>query len=265
MMHAYGSYPWMCSLVSANGNRHIRQERQDMTLAQSILLDSLALADAVWWPIRTPGAPSWAAVWALRDRYRTQGVAYRGGGSKEHERALAEAVETGWLSRRRAARKTIGVRLTRDGLVEGWRLLGLGPFSDLVVAMELDRHSPPGAWVPEICLSDGLGWGDGREEELKIVERVNLPALTSGLVESNSTVRGHVAYRTTRAGRPAAPAGELDQPDPESEPAAWEHYSRALRESLMWLDSQTAESVNARGEIGQIPLATHEIVRARLT
>jgi hypothetical protein len=225
-----------------------------MTLAQTILLETLGLADALWFPIRDPFCDYWAATWVLRKRYAEQGLPYRGGGSKDHERALTESVSSGWLTRRRAQRKTIGARLTRAGLVEGWRLLGMGPGTDVVIHSEVLRHGPPGAWIPETAFNHGRGWGDSHAQELRIIDFANLQALTSGLVQSNCLMKGGVCYRSTLALLPSLTAEELDADDPEADPEALNVYDTAFSGGLYWLNTQTNATADARGEIGELYL-----------
>ena len=89
-----------------------------------------------------PMTEYWPATWVLRRNYPERGLPWRAGGSKEHERALTEVVKVGWLVRRRANRKTTGVRLTPSGLVEAWRLVGIDPDDAFVVTEEVDRLGP---------------------------------------------------------------------------------------------------------------------------
>src|SRR5205814_2231851 len=108
-----------------------------MTLTDQILVEALAFANALWLPLRDPSADYWPATWVSRWRYAERGLPWRGRGDKEHERALGRAVDSGWLVRRRAARKTVGAKLTRLGLQEGWRLLGMGPGVDVMILEEV--------------------------------------------------------------------------------------------------------------------------------
>ena len=234
-----------------------------MTLVQEILVESLAFADALHEPIREPMASHWPATWVLRWRYPRCGLPWRGGGDKRHERALTEAVKGGWLVRRRASRKTIGVRLTTSGLAEAWRLIGVHPHTALIVTRECARLGPDRRWVAEIHFNRGKGWGDEHASSLKEIQAFHRHARTSGYIDSNCDSHGRVGYRCMEIGRSALaeaarqnghadPGEEVPEPDPET----LELYDRSYMESINWLNSQTNVSVGARGEIGQIPLPT---------
>jgi hypothetical protein len=230
-----------------------------MTCAQGILIDALGMADALWLPMRDPFAESWAAVWTLRRRYGTQGLPYRGGGSKESERALTACVNGGLVVRRRAARKTTGLRLTRKGLESAWSLTGDHPAGDVIVLDRCLELAPAGTWIPEVAFNGGRGWGDGHARELMRIEHAHLNALTAGLVESNCLMHGQVCYRVV-AERPEGADEAIERDWPEADPEALEAYGRAFREALTWLGAQTNVSVGARGEIGELYLAPHQLL-----
>jgi hypothetical protein len=93
------------------------------------------------------------------------------------------------------------------------------------------------------------------------------PALARQWVESNCDLYNRVGYRVTGAGL-AALAGPVAAPEggngqhgadsPAPDDAAFDVYSDAYKDMILWLDSQTNVSVDARGEIGEIPLSTAE-------
>jgi hypothetical protein len=114
-------------------------------------------------------------------------------------------------------------------------------------------------------LNEGRGWGDGCEGELKKVIARLRPALLLGWVESNCDVHGQVAYCVTELGQAALYKAALahsgnGQSDhaaepPEPDDDALEAYNIAYTDMIIWLDAQTNLSVDARGEIGEIPLS----------
>ena len=234
-----------------------------MDLNGQILVESLALAEALWWPVRDPAASWWSAVWTLRWRYPERGMPWRGAGDKATERALTECIRAGWVVRRRAASKTIGALLTDSGLIEARKLIGCHPRADTVVRDEVLRHGPAGTWIPEIAFNDNRGWGDQNAAELKVIDATNVPALVAGLVESNCLLRGQVCYRTTGKARPDVPPETLAAAAPEADPEALAAYHRALREGFAWLAAQTNATVGARGEIGALYLPTMALVSYR--
>jgi hypothetical protein len=236
-----------------------------MTFAQQILVECLASADALHEPIRNPHIDSWAATWVLRKRYPRQGLPWRAGGDKERERNLTELVQDGFVKRRRAQRKTIAVMLTFSGLAEAWRLIGVGPDDAHGVLREVNRLGPNRRWVAEIKFSGGYGWGDDRQQVLKLVQTSHAPALTAQWVESSCDTHGRVGYRVTALGLDVlvksalSPSGNgradhvAEPPEPNDD--AIKAYAAAYAEMIVWLDAQTNILVDARGEIGAIPLS----------
>jgi hypothetical protein len=122
---------------------------------------------------------------------------------------------------------------------------------------------PAGAWIPEPAFNDDRGWGDGHHAELKRIDACNVCASTAGLIESNCGQTGWVCYRALGKPRPEVPPGELAAGAPEADPEAVDLYCRTLRETFTWLDSQSAESVGQRGEIGNMPLAPYCLIPYR--
>src|SRR4051812_6979423 len=74
---------------------------KDMTPVQHLLVTLLAQTDALHEPYRDCHSPVWSATWQVRWAYPTQGIPYRGSGSKDAERDLTEAVVQGLILRRR--------------------------------------------------------------------------------------------------------------------------------------------------------------------
>jgi hypothetical protein len=238
-----------------------------MTFVQQILVQCLAQVDALWEPLRVPMAESWAAVWVVRWDYRKKGLPWRAGGEKEAERGLTALVGAGLLQRRRAARKTTGVKVTPRGFCEGWRLVGVAPDAALELTRRVHQLGAGGRWVRETSFTGGMGWGDGNVEALKHAVVLMRPALARRWVESHCDLYNRVGYRVTGAGLAALAApveaseggnGRHGADPPAPDDAAFDVYNDAYKDMIMWLDSQTNVSVGARGEIGPAPLSTAE-------
>lgn len=169
-----------------------------MTSIEQLLIETVALADAIHLPLRDPFAPSWASGWQLRWSVSSTGLPYRsGGGSKEAERALTEAVAADWLLRRFARRRTVGVAITRAGLEHARGLLGLPADVDCTLAAAVDARAPrPGNYVSEEALFDDLNADE--------IEIMLLPALTAGLVVSMADTTGLVFYARSKRPLPRA-------------------------------------------------------------
>jgi hypothetical protein len=237
-----------------------------ITLNQSIVVECLAQVDALFEPIRSPHSECWGATWVLRRRFARRGLPWYGGGDFERERSLHRLVAAGLLRRRKAVRKTIAAALTPEGYRKAWELVGVSPTAALELTRRVDQLGAGGRWVRETSFTGGMGWGDGNGEALKLAVVMMRPALTRQWVESNCDVFNHVGYRVTGAGlaalaEPAAAPldgngqhGPADPPEPDVE--ALEVYHVAYGEMIAWLDAQTSLSVDARGEIGAIPLST---------
>ncbi len=232
-----------------------------MYLRERILVESLAAVSALFEPMRDCKAPYWGPVWSLRQHYFRSGLPWRGGGEKAHERALGSCVRSGWVKRRKGGQKTVATKLSESGLAEAWKLIGVGSDVPLVVTREVARLGGVG-WVAEVDFTGGVGWGDGRQSELKIIQDLHSPALVCGWLESNSDVKGRVAYRLTRRGlaairkadgEKAVEATEL--PEPKSDPDALSVFARAYMEAITWLNGSTAISTDTRGQIGECPLS----------
>jgi hypothetical protein len=226
-----------------------------MTSTEAIAVEALGQLEALNLPLRDPRASYWPAVWTLRERYPLAGLPWRGGASRERERDLDAAVESGLVERRKARMKTIGLRLTDEGMRSAWELTGNHRYSDIIVRNEVLARGPRGRWIAEVAFNGGAGWGDDRHGELAVIDRTNLQGLVTGLVEANCTVHGHVAYAATDLKPPPLPPGALELPFPNPDKAARDLYDRCFSETLIWLHSQTPEGVGERGSIGRIPLS----------
>ncbi|WP_347244558.1 hypothetical protein [Thermogutta sp.] len=224
-----------------------------MTTAADILLAQLlGECHALWLPLRQPMATYWAAIWELRWHYARRGFPWYAGGSKELARALTALVRAGLVRRCRGREKTIGVILTAKGIRQGGLLAGFGADDAECFTAEVLKHGPAGAWIPEIALNDGKGWGDGRQAELQVVEITALQALSLGYAEANCDVYGRVGYRVTTAGVVAVQAwdGTLSEPAPEGLEAYLEAYQEGFSAGLARLQALP----RLDREIGEIPL-----------
>jgi hypothetical protein len=232
-----------------------------MIKREEILIGLLAQACALFEPLRRQPNAVWAATFVLRWRFQTRGLPWRGGGEMMTERALCTLVEDDLVMRRRAARQTVGARLTPKGLAVAWTLVGTSAHADLVVTREVDRLGPGGLWVAEVAFAPGCWDGEDHGAELKRVQSLLMPGLVTQWLESLCDMQGRIAYKTTEAGRiaileAAGRNGHAKIEDaPEPEPEAIDHYLRTYSETLMWLDSLTPEGVGARGEIGALHLS----------
>src|SRR5690606_12009516 len=103
---------------------------------------------------------------------------------------------------------------------------------------EFERHAPQGTWIPEIAFTGGVGWGDGRKDELKRIQTRHRPAMVAGLVESNVLTTGGLCYRLLPGkARPETPEGFGEIEPPEPDPEAIELYNRVYPETIAWLDA----------------------------
>jgi len=218
---------------------------------KNLLARLLGEVHALWLPLRDPMAAYWAAVWVARRQYWRRGLPWRGQGDNEQARALTALVEAGLAKRTRGKSKTVGVILSREGILRAGELVGFGRYEAECFTAELLRHGSAGQWVPEIALNGGAGWGDGRSSELMNVEQTALQALSLGFAESNCDAHGRVCYRATQAGVLAVEAwdGSLPEP-PESDPEATESYEDGLHGGVDRLQALPP----MRRELGEIPL-----------
>jgi hypothetical protein len=239
-----------------------------MTLHDEILIECLAGVMALYGPIRDVDAPFWGATSVLRSRHGDEGLRWHAQGDKARERELTTLVRQGLMTRRRANRVTIAVKLSDSGLIEAWKLIGISPDRALETARWVNELGPGQRRVPEIAFLGKRKWGGIPPEELKGLEAWLAPSRVKGWTESNCDTHGRVAYRLTALGVQAlqdAGKGPSDDGDshqaeelPEPAPEVWEVYHKAYAESLSWLNSLDAERVGARGEIGELPLSQAE-------
>jgi hypothetical protein len=217
-----------------------------------LLARLLGEAHALWLPLRTPRAPYWAAVWETRWLYPRRGLPWRGQGDKEQAGALAALAARGLVRRARGKAKTVGVILTREGILRGGELVGFGPNEAECFVTELLKHGPACRWVPEVALNDGHGWGHNRQAELRVVEDTAFQALALGYAASNCDMHGRVGYRVTPAGVAAVQASIPSLPEtPEPEPEAVAAYQDGFAGGLARLQALPALA----REIGEIPLS----------
>ena len=223
-----------------------------MTAADVLLAKLLGECHALWLPLRAPMAPYWAAVWEIRRLYRQRGLPWRGQGDKEQARALTALVGAGLVRRVRGKEKTTGVILTTAGILRGGDLAGFVRNEAELFVSELLKHGEAGSWIPEICLTGGVGWGDSRQDELQAVEDTALQALALGYAESNCDVHGRVYYRVTPAGVAAVQEwdGSLPEP-PEADPDTAAAYRDGFEGGLARLHALQ----RPHREVGEIPLS----------
>lgn len=221
------------------------------------MLSTYAQLFAVFEPLRDCKSLYWSAVWALRTSYSAQGLPYRGAGTMEYARSLDRCTNNGWLIRKRGRTRTTGVLFTPSGLKEAEKLLGIDANTASVVTEEVIRLGGGERWVRETEFNGNRGWGDGHQEELRLIAFTHGPALLRGWVESHCDTCGRVGYRVTRTGL-KAPAPSTDYPDETLEPdgPAFDAFHRAYGDSILWLNS-LGDDVNSRErELGQTPLGT---------
>ncbi len=119
-------------------------------------------------------------------------------------------------------------------------MIGLRRDSDVVVARYVESLAPAGTWIPETVF----------DEDRHLTAVVHLPALVTGLLESNCTVHGHVAYRRT-ARQPVVEVRSDLWPEPD--PDALALYATAFKEALIQRESLRGDGTTR--EIGEIPLS----------
>lgn len=218
--------------------------------ALRLLVRVLATTDAAYWPIR---AAEWkhplpAAIVAARHAVRNRGGVLLTAPGTDADRKAAERLTDALIASRylRTRRRARGRYLRLTDEVED-KLRPLCGLPALWLAFETARRLSAMKWTAEIDLNHGKGWGDNREQGLVFVEHLLLPALVRGVVESASTVHGHVYYRRV-AEPPTWPSVETEEIEPNAELARYYHEeTKAAREKILSTD------VGAM-EIGAIPL-----------
>jgi len=150
----------------------------------------------------------------------------------------------------RSGARTLGVRLSADGMAAARRLVGLPSVGDSWQAAHALGGSSrrPAKWATDVWIAEArlAEPADFGRLEMKL-----LPALVAGHVESGSNIRGRVSYKLTSAGWTwLADKPEPDGPD-EYDADADAAYAEALRSALARLES--AEVAEPR-ELGALPL-----------
>jgi hypothetical protein len=130
----------------------------------------------------------------------------------------------------------------------------------LIILGEVIRLGGSKRWVPETSFANSKGWGDGHEEDLRLVVTFHRPAIAVGWVESHSDVRGHIGYKATARGlrahkNPPALFTEAAGPAEEPDKATLQAYLEAYREAVGWFAAQTEIGIDARSSIGPNPLS----------
>ena len=228
-----------------------------MSGPESILVRILASTDSVWLPIRQWRGRLPQNVGAARRAYASNGVpwasnAHGPAGWKAAQRDLEALAGDGLVvaAKPRSGARTLGVRLSADGMAAARRLVGLPSVGDSWQAAhalgELSRRPAKWAtdvWIAEARLAEPADFG---RLEMKL-----LPALVAGHVESGSDIRGRVSYRLTPSGwawlaEPPEPDGPGEY-NAEADAAYMEHLRAALARLEM------AEVAEPR-ELGALPL-----------
>lgn len=181
-----------------------------------ILLDLVAMADAIHEPLRTWTAPRPAVVRELRRRYAEAGIRWLGdelasAGRKAALRTVEGLAERGLVELTRQAGKSITARLTSWGdavaRVLGGEWIALGSALDRVeqiAALSGKPGTTPAGYVPEPMLC-GTAWGaPGHTEAMSALAYDLSPALVRGWAEASTTMQGHAWYRLTTDGQAVA-------------------------------------------------------------
>ncbi len=236
-----------------------------MNERDEVLVHILALTDTAFLPVRRWAAPrSVSAVYEARQAYISEGVPWRvGGAPAERQRAgrvLGELQDACLVTVFRNAVRATSVRLGDYAEALARALADLPSLADSrellrrVAAFQDACEEAGGTWENWLA---GVKWSDteAREERRKLVavEEKALPALARGWLATGSTIRGHVRYAATEAGRDA-----LDQesaPEPEDLPAADVEaratYYRELEDARAALRAKTPDRA---GQVGMIPI-----------
>jgi hypothetical protein len=229
--------------------------------AAALLIRLLGQQDALFVPFRDAGASWWAAAWSARREYARTGLRWRGRARKQDERDLVRLAKKRLLVKvKKGSAKTLSIRLSDEGDRIARALAGIETFDAGVCSFEELRHLASvreengttlhGGWIPETDLSDGVGWGDGNQQELTVVQAVAMPALVRGWVESNCDSKRHVYYRNAVAGEIVAEAMSHKVVLPSEVDGGAAIYDESLGESREALKMADAPA----GEIGAIPL-----------
>ncbi len=256
-----------------------------MSGQDKVLVKVLAAVDATFAPNR-----QWAPhqrmtnIYEARRDYPSAGVALRGGGKgaeqKRTERALDDLVQRGFVERIKNAVRTTGVRLTDAGEARARALCGLPDLAcGVATVREVVAYSNapghPGLPAPGEPWQTGINWSGAWEtwlagvdwsetqdraarRELVFQEECALPALLRGWLQAGSTLKRHVIYAATEAGRAVA----VDPPPIEDVQAPggvdWseelrKRYYRAFKQASARFDTLTPQQAREIGMIA-VPL-----------
>jgi hypothetical protein len=263
-------------------------ENANMDSRDETLLAILAKTDAVFWPIRNHDTPGRRAFYERRRAFLSAGLPWASGAASEAGRKAAQreldALRAEGLVKTYNPRgaRTLGVRLTGTADDCLRRKLGLATYADALGFLDelyRRREDPDGfdgigtgtggglPWSSEQALT-GIRWGDNDKRVYYVLLTEDLlPLLWRGLVESNSSVQGHVWYGLTAegyelaAGRDETGEACLDYPPPLPEPGddeAFAFYHDRRREEIDAIESATPKDTR---DLGDIPLPVCPILR----
>jgi hypothetical protein len=225
------------------------------------LIEILAMTDGIFKPMRqadwTPPVP--AVIYEHRTRFESDGVPWASGdssvaGRKRTQRQLEGLAEAGLVTICKQKRRS-GVKLTDRGDIIARALAGI-PNIDAGHSSLCEILKYQDGKVCELLLAGLKRYDetDATTHEVWIVQRMMLPALWRGWVESNSDVYGHVQYRTTDLGRAIAKRKEPTLPPdlPAKDNEVNEIYTES---TLSYRDQLRAATPEQTREIGYIPLS----------
>lgn len=237
-----------------------------------VLVELLAMTDAIHEPVRNYSAPRPGVVWELRRRYEAGGVRWASeelsaAGRKAAQRALEGLGAGGLVEVSRQVGRAVAVRLTDHGEAIARRFGGEIPSMDAALARM--RHlaalaGTPGAcadgWIPE-PLPCGVRWGDpDATADLSALQCDLSPALVRRWVAWRSSVHGHVWYRLTESGE-AVVEGKVAVPRfddlPEAPADGVDDQTDSLLAARLRIEELTPTRPN---ELGFIPCAVSQSV-----
>jgi len=239
-----------------------------MKTGDTILIQILALQDAIWHPFRRrdwlPPMPT--VLYEHRKRFREgEGVSWATGGGradlrKARQRELDALAETGLIELCGRQRRS-GVRLPEPVEIATRALCGLpnieAGYVSLLEVIRLEAGDQrPGPLCSELWLAgiDNYTQDEKCFRELRLVELLMLPALSRGWVESHSDLLGCVWYFATPKGREVAkqPGPTLPAGLPEWDRAAGRLYDKELIAARERLRREKPDRPN---ELGHCPLS----------
>jgi hypothetical protein len=227
------------------------------------LVSCLGATDAIWLPMRNWDRPRPGNTSAVRREYPTTGAPYVHDGDadarREGSRVMDALAATG-LVQVSGNTRSHAVKLSERGEAIARSAAAMPSLAEsLAKVREIAAltAAEPGRWVLEHDLAGPDGWSpddETRREALFDLEDLLLPALTRGLVGSNSTIRRNVAYRLTSTPIPkASPQKNL----PKSEDALMDFYYRERNRFDALLDGTERDP----SSIGRIPLGGCQVQR----